>query len=135
MNYGEQCTLQTKNEAISKEQAYFNALESDKYNPSQTYTYTITVPNYPNLRIGDLVKVVANAKKLNNVKEVNSIKLSFDNDKMPRLRTEIGLGELAPDIQLRQNIRKLRRDAQKESTSFDSTASPVTDEMYYEWDR
>ena len=135
LNYGEQCTLQTKNEAISKEQAYFNALESDKYNPSQTYTYTITVPNYPNLRIGDLVKVVANAKKLNNVKEVNSIKLSFDNDKMPRLRTEIGLGELAPDIQLRQNIRKLRRDAQKESTSFDSTASPVTDEMYYEWDR
>ena len=81
------------------------------------------------------MKVVANAKKLNNVKEVNSIKLSFGNDKMPRLRTEIGLGELAPDIQLRQNIRKLRRDAQKESTSFDSTASPVTDEMYYEWDR
>ena len=133
--YGEQCTLQTSNDAISKQQAYFNATESDKYNPSQTYTYTITVPNYPNLRIGDLVKVVANAKKLNNVKEVNSIKFTFEHDKIPRLRTEIGLGELAPDIQLQKNIRKLRSEAKDEDTSFGSSATPVSEEIYYEWDR
>ena len=135
LNYGEQCTLQTSNEAISTPQAYFNAVESEKYNPSQTYTYTITVPNYPNLRIGDLVKVVANAKKLNNVKEVNSIKLTFEHDKIPRIRTEIGLGELAPDIRLQKNIQKLRSEAKDEDTSFGATATPVTEEIYYEWDR
>ena len=135
LHYGEQCTLQTSNETISKQQAYFNATESDKYNPNQTYTYTITVPNYPDLRIGDLVKVVANAKKLNSIKEVNSIKFSFEHDKIPRLRTEIGLDELAPDIKLKENIRKLRRDVKKEDTSFSSSATPVTDEIYYEWDR
>ena len=133
--YGEQCTMTTNNDKISKEQAYFNATESDKFNPSQTYTYTITVPNYPNVRLGDLVKVVSNAKKLNSLKEVNSIKFTFEHDKMPRLRTEIGLGELAPDIQLKKNIRKLRNKAKEEDTLFSSTALPITEQTYYTWDR
>jgi hypothetical protein len=135
LQYGEQCTLQSTSDPISIAQAYFNATESDKFNPSQTYTYTITVPNYPKLRIGDLVKVVANAKKLNNLKEVNSIKFTFEHDKMPRLRTEIGLGELAPDIQLKKNIRELRSKAKEEDTAFGGTATPISDEMYYQWDR
>ena len=134
LNYGEQCTLQTSNDVLSEKQAYFNAIHSSKYNPSQTYTYTITVPNMPNLKIGDLVKVVANAKKLNNVKEVKSIKVVFQHDKLPRIQTTIGLDELAPDIQLQKNIRKLRDTAKEESTEFDSSATPVTNEMYYEWD-
>jgi hypothetical protein len=135
LEYGEQCTLQTSNESISQSQAYFNAVMSDKYNPNQTYTYTITVPNYPNLKIGDLVKTVANAKKLNNLKEVNSIKFTFEHDKIPRLRTEIGLGELSPDLQLKKNIRQLRNSAKEETTEFSGSASPVSDEIYYEWDR
>ena len=89
----------------------------------------------PNLRIGDLVKVVANAKKLNTIKEVQSIKVVFDSSKMPRVQTEIGLGELAPDIQLKQNIRNLRQNAKEESTAFSKSAIAVTDPIYYEWDR
>ena len=135
LNYGEHCTLQTSNEAITEKEAYFNARMSDKFNPTQNYTYTITVPNYPSLRIGDLVKVIANAKKLKSTKEVSSIKIEFDYSKIPRIRTTIGLDELAPDIQLKKNIRKLRSDSQKESTSFSSSAIPVSKEMYYEWDR
>lgn len=133
--YGEQTTLITSNEPISKKEAYFNARMSDKYNPSQTYSFTITVPNYPSLRIGDYVKVIANAKKLNSVKQVKSIKVSFNMSKMPRIQTEIGLDELAPDIQLKQNIRNLRRNAKKETTSFSSSATPVNDVDLYEWDR
>lgn len=135
LEYGEQCTLQTSNEPITEREAYFNARMSDKFNPAQTYTYTITVPNYPSLRIGDLVKVLANAKKLNSVKEVSSIKIEFDYSKMPRIRTTIGLGELDPNIQLKANIRKLRNDAKKESTAFYKSAIPVSNEIYYEWDR
>ena len=135
MNYGEQCTLQTSNASITEKEAYFNAVTNDKFNPNQTYTYTITVPNYPNLRIGDLVKVVANAKKLNDIKEVKSIKIEFKHDRVPRIQTTIGLDELDPNVQMRENIRKLRENTKNESTSFDSTATPVTDEIYYEWDR
>ena len=135
MNYGEQCTLETKNEVLSEKEAYFNAVMNEKYEPNQVYTYTITVPNYPNIQIGDLVQVRANAKKLNNLKEVKSIKVTFEHDKMPRIQTQIGLDELAPDIQLKKNIRNLRRKAKDESTFFDKGATPVTDETYYEWDR
>ena len=135
LEYGEQCTLATSNEAISEKEAYFNATMSDKLNPVQTYNFTITVPNMPNLRIGDLVKVVANAKKLNTIKEVQSIKVVFDTSKMPRVQTEIGLGELAPDLQLKKNIRTLRQDAKKESTAFYKSAIAVTDPIYYEWDK
>ena len=135
LEYGEQCTLVTNNETLSEKEAYYNAIMSDKYNPSQTYTYTITVPNYPTLKIGDLVQVRANAKKLNSIKEVKSIKVTFEHDKIPRIQTQIGLDELAPDIQLKKNIRNLRRSAKKESTYFDDSATPVIDEIYYEWDR
>ena len=138
LHYGEKCTLQTSNEPITESEAYFNARMSDKFNPNQTYTYTITVPNMPNLTLGDLVKVVANAKKLNGLKEVNSIKVSFNHNKMPRIQTELGLGELAPDLQLKENIRKLRSDSKKESTAFGdgkTSAIPVSDDIYFEWDR
>ena len=135
LEYGEQCTIQTSNESITEKEAYFNAIMSDKYSPEQQYTYTITVPNYPNVRLGDLVQVRANAKKLNSVKEVNSIKVTFEHDKMPRIQTQLGLDELAPDIQLKKNIRNLRRKAKDQSTSFSKSATPVTDEIYYEWDR
>lgn len=135
LNYGEQTTLTTNNSTITIQEAYFNAVMNDKLNPEQTYTYTITVPNYPTLKIGDMVRVVANAKKLNTIKEVKSIKVTFDNGKIPRIQTELGLDELAPDIQLKENIRNLRRNAKKEDTSFDETAIPVTDKRIYEWDR
>ena len=97
--------------------------------------YTITVPNCPKLNIGDYVKVVANSQKLNSLKEVKSIKISFDNSKMPRIHTEIGLNELAPDIQATKTIREMRNRIRDESTEFTSSATPVTDEIYYEWDR
>ena len=134
-NYGEQSTLQTSNEPISSREAYFDARMSDKYNPVQTYTFTITVPNYPYLRLGDYVKVLANAKKLNTVKQVKSLKLTFAHNKMPRIQTEIGLDELSPDLQLKQNIRKLRANAKKESTDFTTSATPISDESLYQWDR
>lgn len=135
MTYGEQCTIQTNNEILSEKEAYFNSIMNEKYEPNQLYTYTITVPNYPSIQMGDLVQVRANAKKLNNLKEVQSIKITFEHDKMPRIRTQIGLDELAPDIQLKKNIRNLRRKAKGESTYFNGSATPVIDETYYEWDR
>ena len=135
LNYGEQCTLTTSSDTISTKEAYFNAVMSDKYYPFQQYSYSVTVPNYPPVKIGDMVKVVANAKKLNDVKEIQSIKIVFDYSKMPRVRTTMGLDELDPDAQLKENIRELRRNSKKESTAFSTTASPVNDEMYYMWDR
>ena len=135
LHYGEQCSLETNSTTITSHEAYYNAVMNKKYDPSIYYTYTITVPNFPNLRIGDYVKVLANAKKLNSVKEVKSIKISFDTAKMPRIRTELGLDELAPDLQLKENIRKLRNDAKAESTEFDGSAMPVSEDIYYQWDR
>lgn len=135
LKYGEQTTLSTSNEQSSVREAYFNAVHNDKYNPSHTYTYTITVPNYPNIRIGDLVKIISNDKKLNDVKEVKSIKISHDTGKMPRIRTEIGLDELSPNEQLKENVKKLKENAKKESTYFSSSAIPISEETVYEWDK
>ena len=135
MMYGEQCTLETVNDPISDKEAYFNAMNNEKYNPDQTYTFTITVPNCPLLKLGDLVKVVANAKKLSSLKEVSSLKITFKKDQIPRVQTEIGLGELAPDIQLKQNIRKLRQDSRKDSTAFYGSAIPINKLDVYMWDK
>ena len=135
MRYGEQATLLTSNEPISNQEAYFNARMNPKFNSNQTYTFSITVPNYPKLRLGEYVKVLANAKKLNTVKEVKSLKIMFDMNKMPRIRTEIGLDELSPDLQLKENIRKMRNTAKTETTDFTSSATPINKEIEYVWDR
>lgn len=135
LEYGEQTTLQTSNEPMSKEEAYYNARMNDKYSIEQSYTYTITVPNYPHLRLGDLVQVIANAKKLNSVKEIKSIKITFDWNKMPRIQTELGLGELAPDFRLKETVRTLKRNTRNESTAFTKSAIPINDIDLYEWDR
>ena len=135
LNYGEQCTLQTSNEIISQEEAYYTARMNNKFNPEQTYSYTITVPNYPDLQIGDLVQVIANAKKLSTIKTLQSIKIRFDKSKIPRIQTELGLDELAPDLQLKKNIRDLRKNAKKDTTSFNGGAVAVNEENVYVWDR
>ena len=75
LNYGEQTILQTNNGVgeLSEKEAYFNAMYNNKYNPSQEYSYTITVPNCPKLNIGDYVKVVANSQKLNRDRDRKSV--------------------------------------------------------------
>lgn len=135
MQYGEQTTLQTINEPTNSQEAYYLARTNEKFNNEQTYSYTVTVPNYPDLRLGDYIQVVANAKKLSTIKELKSIKISFDSGKIPRIRTELGLDELAPSILLKENIRKLRQSAKKDTTSFSKSAVPVNDSSIYIWDR
>ena len=134
MTYQEQCTLQTVNEEIGGQEAYWNARHSDKFNPEQTYTFTITVKGYPDVKLKNLVSVTANAKKLNTLKEVESISLTYDYKEKPVIQTELGLGELAPDIQVTKNIRTLRDNAKKSSTSFSTSATPVNSAEIYEWD-
>lgn len=134
LKYQEQCTLITENEAIGEKEAYWNARHNEKFNPEQTYSYTITVMGCPDVELKDLVSVTANSRKLNTLKEVESITLKYDHKSKPILQTELGLGELAPDLQVRQTIRNLRNNAKKSTTDFGSSAKPISDESIYEWE-
>ena len=135
LRYGEQITLQSSSDVISDREAYFNARKkSDKYNPVETYSYTITVPYSPDVNIGDLVKVVADAKKLNTIKRVESVKYTYDVGKIPKCQTTIGLGELDPDAQLKKTLREIREATKKENTLFGSSAYPVNNKNLYQWE-
>ena len=134
LKYQEQCTLITENEPIGEKEAYWNARHNEKFNPEQTYTFTITVKGFPDIRLKELVEVIANAKKLNTLKECESIVLTYDKGTKPVIQTELGLGELAPDLQVAKNIKLLRDNAKSKTTSFSSSATPITDESVYEWD-
>ena len=135
LKYGEKCVLVTNNNKISSTEAYFNATMNEKYNSEQTYSYTITVPNFPFLRLGEYIKVVANAKKLNGVKRLKSFELEFKDSTMPRLRSKLGLNELSPSAQLSKNIRELKQNAKKESTYFTNSAIVDSDKEIYVWDQ
>ena len=89
----------------------------------------------PDLDINDLVQVKADAQKLNTVKEVQSIKITYNNSQIPRIRTELGLGEMAQEFQLKKLLKELRESAKKESTLFSGSASKVTDTEVYQWER
>ena len=116
LKYGEQVTLQTTSEVITDREAYYYARKkNDKFNAYETYSYTITVPFSPNIEIGDLVKVVADAKKLNTIKRVKSVKYTYDVGKIPKCQTTIGLDELDPDAQLKKTLREMRESAKQES--------------------
>jgi len=135
LRYGEQITLQTSSDVLTDREAYYNARKkSDKFNPVETFSYTITVPYSPNIQIGDLVKVVADAKKLNTLKRVESVKHTYDISKIPKCQTTIGLGELDPDARLKKTLREIREATKKENTLFSTSAEPVNDKNLYQWE-
>lgn len=136
LKYGEQTSLQTTSQILSAKEAYFySRVKNNKFNWKPTYTYTISVVGSPDLDIYDLVQVKADAQKLNTVKRVQSIKISYSNSQIPRIRTELGLGEMAQEFQLQKLLRELRETAKQESTLFSGSASQVTDKNVYQWER
>ena len=134
LRYGEKATLVTVSEQISSKEAYFNARNSDEYNPEEIYSYTILVPYAPKLNIGDLVSIVSNYKKLNDVKTVESIKISYNPNQIPRIRTEIGLDELEPYLRIRKEQEALRKQTRSDKTYFARTATPVENPEIYTWE-
>ena len=134
MKYGEQTTLMTMNEITGSKEAYYNALNSDKYNPSETFNFSLVLPYFVNIQVGDLVQVIANSRKLNTIKRVSSVKYSASHKQIPKIQTEVGLGELPIDVQIKKELREIRAMAKKETTSFSSTAEPIDDDSIYVWD-
>lgn len=134
LRYGEQTTLQTSSEQISSKEAYFNARNSADYNPEQEYSYTIVIPYAPHLQLGDLIQVISNSKKLNDVKTLESLKVKFNVNQIPKLQSELGLNELEPFLRIRKEQEKLRDLTRNNTTVFSSTATPVDDEEVYIWD-
>ena len=119
---------------MGSKEAYYNAINNENYNPNETFNFSITLPFFVDTYVGDIVKVIANSRKLNTIKTVASVKYKVDNHKIPKIQTELGLGELPADLQIRKELREIRAMAKKETTYFSSSAEPVLDENVYEWD-
>ena len=134
LKYGEQTTLITSTDTIGSKEAYFNAMNNANYNPSETFNFSITLPFFVDITVGELVKVISNNQHLNTVKEVKSVKYDCNNNQIPKVQTELGLGELPDDLQIKKELREIRASAKKETTNFSGTAEPILDEMVYEWD-
>jgi len=134
LNYGEHAVLQTNSEVIGSREAYFNARNAKDFVPTQEYSYTIVLPYAPNLKLGDLVQVISNSRKLNDIKTIESIKVTYDIKQMPRIQTEIGLDELEPYLRIKKEMQDMRNNTKKKNTNFSSTATPVQDEDIYIWD-
>lgn len=134
LKYQEQCAMLTENEGIGEKEAYWNARHNPDYNPEQVYNFTITVKGCPNVKLGELVRVLAHMKKLNTIKEVDSFVLNYDTGEKPVIQTELGLGELAPDIQIDKTLRELRKSTKQSNEAFGVSALPVTDSSIYEWE-
>jgi len=132
--YGEQTSLITSTEKIGSKEAYYLALTNPNYNPEETFDFTVTVPYFVNLQVGDLVQVIANANKLNTIKTISSVKYECSNGQIPKIQTQFSVGELPIDLQIRKELQEIRKMAKKETTSFSGTAEPITDDEIYEWD-
>ena len=134
LRYQEQTSLITSNEKIGSKEAYYMAINNTNYNPEETFDFSVVLPYFVNVHVGDLVQVIANSKKLNTIKTVASIKYDCDHTQIPKIQTEISLGELPIDLQIAEELRQIRKMAKKETTYFHGTAEPITDEEIYEWD-
>lgn len=134
LRYGEQTTLVTSTDTIGSKEAYYNAMNNGNYNPSETFNFTITLPFFVDISVGELVKVISNNQHLNTIKEVKSVKYNCGYNQIPKVRTELGLGELPADLQVKKELREIRQSAKKETTTFSGTAKPIMDEFIYEWD-
>ena len=134
LKYGEQMSLQTVSDAIGEKEAYYKALTNPKYNATETFNYTLVLPYFVDIKVGDLIQTIANSRKLNTIKTVASVKYDCSNNQIPKVQTEIGCGELPIDLQIRKELREIRALAKKETTHFSMSAEPVNDDSYYVWD-
>lgn len=134
LKYGEQTNLITLSEKTGSKEAYYTALTNPNYNPNETFNYTITLPFFVDVDVGDLVRVISNNKHLNTLKEVASVKYKCKNSQIPKVQTELGLGELPVDLQIQKELRAIREATKKETTHFSSSAEPIEDQAVYEWD-
>lgn len=134
MKYGEQMSLQTSSDEIGAKEAYYKALTNPKYNANETFNYTLVLPYFVDIHVGDLIQTIANSRKLNTIKTVASVKYECSNNQIPKIQTEIGCGELPIDLQIRKELREIRALAKKETTHFSMSAEPVDDDSYYVWD-
>lgn len=133
LKYGEQTNLITSSDVLGSKEAYYNALNNPNYNPVEQFNFTLTLPYFVDVHVGDLVQVIANSRKLNTIKTVTSVKYECDHKQIPKIQTELGLGELPVDLQIAKELRELRALAKKETTYFSSSAEPVEDDIYV-WD-
>ena len=134
LNYEEQISLQSENEQIGEKQAYYVARNNNDFNPNQSYTYSVTVPGYPNVHLKDLVEVVSDKRKLNAVEVLEAITVNYDIGQIPRIRTELSLGELPDDIMVSNSLKQLR-ESTKKNTIFGATATPNSNKSVYTWDK
>ena len=134
LNYEEQISLQSETDVIGEKQAYYVARNNNDYNPNQSYTYSITVPGYPDIHLKDLVQVVSDKRKLNAVEVLEAISISYDINQIPRIQTELSLGELPDEIMISNSLKRLR-EANKPNTIFGTTASANTNKSVYTWDK
>ena len=134
LKYSEQTTLQTVSDQIGSKEAYYNARSSKEFNPEEIYSYTIVVPYAPLLSIEDQIRVVSNNKQLNDIKTVKSLKISYENNRKPMIRSEIGCDEIEPFLRIKKHQEELRREARSDETYFGRTASPIDDEELYIWE-
>ena len=109
-------------------------MNNSNYNPLETFNFSVVLPYFVDVRVGDLVQVISNSKHLNTIKEVKSVKYDCDNNQIPKIQTELGLGELPVDLQIKKELREIRKSAKKQTTHFSGSAEPILDEEYYEWD-
>lgn len=131
--YGEQTTLQTASEVIGAKEAYYNAVNNTNYNPVEQFNFTLTLPYFVDVNVGDLVQTIANSRKLNTIKTVTSVKYDCDHKQIPKIQTTLGLGELPVDLQIAKDLREIRALAKKQTTYFSGSAEPVMEDIYV-WD-
>lgn len=134
LKYGQMTTLVSSSDIIGSKEAYYRCINNDNFEPNQQFSYSITVPFAQDIRIGDLVQVKSNDKKINTIKRVESVKYSFSVNQIPKIHTELGLDELSPDLQLRKQLREMRKSAKTESTLFSSSAKKIEDPDIYRWE-
>lgn len=134
LEFMEQCTLVTSSETMVSREAYFHARHNEKFKSKENYSYTIVIPFIHDLDLNDLVKIIANDHKLNDVKRVKSIQYDLSNDQVPATRMTIGLDEVAPELESKRIMRELRETAKNESTIFSGGAKIVQDKNTYQWE-
>lgn len=132
--YHEKPSLETVSDETSVSEAYWNVRHNVKYNPTETCEYGITVIGFPDVKLEDLISVDSDNDKLDDVKVLKSISMTYDPKTRPSIRTELGLNEKADDLNVRDIIKNIKDRTLRQDTSFKSSALPITDENIYIWD-
>ncbi len=113
--FGEHMDLEVLSDNVGSKMAYYLAKNDPDLNTGLNFSYTLTIEDFYNLNLGDMVECIFYQAYLNDIKTVESIEINYEKSSITMV---LGMDEPARNIRILKQNQKNRTLAKTKNNIF-----------------